>query len=259
VLGLPGYSDFYKGKPITTMSYDWWKGADGTRFTLQEIFLSSLTNFLYDDGREPEGEPSFWGLQKKQAIAHWTNRIELLAMVEETNDGAFYAVPPSGGAVRPNAGPVAVGTFTYALSDQSIKVREAANAAMSRIASTRGLGRFMKLTETQGVYASHPLGGCRMATGPALGVTRHDGAVFGYEGLYCMGSSIIPTSLGVNPSLTIAAVSERCAQALVRQAGDLGLPAAPESLVPGVPPETVGERIVPARPPRRHHRRRSRP
>src|SRR5207253_1005434 len=127
------YADFHKGKPITTMTYDFWVGRsgrefDGTRFNLQEIFLSSLTNFLYDDGREPEGEPSFWGLQKKQAIAHWANRIELLAMVEETNDGAFYAVPPSGGAIRPNAGPVAVGTSSYALSDQSIKVRGAANA-----------------------------------------------------------------------------------------------------------------------------------
>ncbi len=50
VLGLPGYDEFYKGKPITTMSYDWWVGRrshayDGTRFNLQEIFLSTLTNY----------------------------------------------------------------------------------------------------------------------------------------------------------------------------------------------------------------------
>ena len=60
LLGLPGYGQFHKGKPITTMTYDFWAGRrsrrfDGTRFTLQEIFLSSLTNFLYDDGREPAG------------------------------------------------------------------------------------------------------------------------------------------------------------------------------------------------------------
>jgi enediyne biosynthesis protein E9 len=105
VLGLPGYDEFYKGKPITTMSYDWWVGRrghayDGTRFTLQEIFLSTLTNFLYDSGRTVPGGPSFWGLQKKQAVAHRANRIELLAMVEDTNDGTFLAPPrrepPSG-------------------------------------------------------------------------------------------------------------------------------------------------------------------
>src|SRR2546423_1904409 len=63
VLGLPRYADFYKGRPITTMTYDFWVGRrgnrfDGTRFTLQEIFLSTLTNFLYDDGRPPQGQHS---------------------------------------------------------------------------------------------------------------------------------------------------------------------------------------------------------
>jgi enediyne biosynthesis protein E9 len=249
LLGLPEYRHFHQGKPITTMTYDFWVGRrdhrfDGTRFNLQEIFLSSLTNFLYDDGRDPAGDPSWWGLQKKQAIANWANRIELLAMVEDTHDGQFYLTPPSGGAVRPNNGPVSVGTFTYALSEQSIRVREAANAAMKRIAERKGLGRFMKLTETQGAYASHPLGGCRMAESPDLGATDHSGAVFGYEGLYCVDSSIIPTSLGVNPSLTIAAVSERCADLLVRRAADLGLPARPAGMHRGVPSEIVGERVV---------------
>jgi enediyne biosynthesis protein E9 len=251
VLGLPPYHHFYEGKPITTMSYDWWVGRrdnrfDGTRFNLQEIFLSSLTNFLYDDGRDPPGDPSWWGLQKKRAIANWANRIELLAMVEDTHDGQFYAVPPQGGgAVKPNAGPVEVGLFNYGLSEQSIAVREAANAAMKGVAERRGLGRFMKLTETQGAYASHPLGGCRMAASPDLGAVDHTGAVFGYEGLYCIDSSIIPTSLGVNPSLTIAAVSERCAQLLAARAGDLGLPAPPAALRHAIPSEIVGERVVP--------------
>ena len=109
------------------------------------------------------------------------------------------------------AGPVSVGTFTYAQSDQSIRVREAADKAMRRIASRRGLGRFMKLTETQGGYASHPLGGCRMAESAEFGVVDHRCEAFGNEGLFCMDSSAIPTSLGVNPSLTIAAVCERAA------------------------------------------------
>lgn len=248
VLGLPGYADFHKGKPITTMTYDFFAGrpADGTRFTLQEIFLSSLTNFLYDDGRSPPGEPSWWGLQKKDAVAHWANRIELLAMVEDTHDGEFLATAPQGGAVRPNDGPLAIGLFRYELSDQSRRVREAADAAIRSIVERDGLGRFMKLTETDGAYAAHPLGGCRMAESADLGVVDHSGAVFGYEGLYCIDSSIVPTSLGVNPSLTIAALAERCSDLLAERAGDLGLPARPAGLTPRVPEETVGERVVSA-------------
>src|SRR3954452_17883812 len=93
-LGLPGYNEFYKGKPITTMTYDYWVGKrgnehDGTRFNLQEILLSQLTNFLYDDGRGDGSEPSWWGREKKRAISSWDRRIEILAMVEYTSDGEF--------------------------------------------------------------------------------------------------------------------------------------------------------------------------
>jgi choline dehydrogenase-like flavoprotein len=245
VLGLGRYHAFHKGMPITTMSYDWWVGRrghqhDGTRFTLQEIFLSTLTNLLYDDGRAPDGEPSWWGVQKKDAIAHWASRIELLAMVEDTNDGTFLA--PS---IQPNGGPISVGAFSYAMSEQSLRVREAANSAMAKVASTKGLGRFMKLTETRGVYCAHPLGGCRMAESADLGVVDDSGQVFGYEGLHCFGSSIIPTSLGVNPSLTIAAVAERCADKLVARGPALGLPSPPADFQPGTPQEIVGPRVIP--------------
>jgi cholesterol oxidase len=84
-----------------------------------------------------------------------------------------------------------------------------------------------------------------MAESADLGVVDADGAVFGYEGLYCFGSSIIPTSLGVNPSLTIAAVAERNAARLVARGADFGLPQRPATLRPGVPPQTVGDRVVP--------------
>ena len=53
-------------------------------------------------------------------------------MVEDTHDGEFLAPPPYGSHVRPNAGPLGVGPFTYELSDQSVRVREAADAAIRK-------------------------------------------------------------------------------------------------------------------------------
>jgi choline dehydrogenase-like flavoprotein len=253
LLDLPDGPQFFKGKPITTMSYDWWVGKrgherDGTRFTLQEIFLSQLTNFLYDDGGGGGDEPSWWGRGKKRSISRWKDHIEILAMVEDTHDGEFLPLPPpSGSHVQPNGGPVGIGTFAHSFSEQSLRVRESANAAMRSVVERRGLGRFLKLTETEGAYASHPLGGCRMADEAGLGVVGDGGEVFGYEGLFCMDSSVIPTSLGVNPSLTIAAVCERAAVRLVRRAADFGLPAAP----PGFRFRTPGERVGPHRNPGR--------
>ena len=247
-LGLR-YGSFYKGKPITTMTYDFWAGRrgnryDGTRFTLQEIFLSTLTNYLYDDGREPSGEPSFWGLQKKRAISEWNNRIELLAMVEDTNDGEFRIVPPSGGSTKPNAGPVSIGFIRYELSDQSRRVREAPDRAMKAIGERNGLGRLMQLTSTESVYIAHPLGGCRMADAKDLGVVNHRGEVFDNEGLFCMDSSIVPTSLGVNPSLTISALCERAASHLTKRAHLYGLPRRPKGFRHRTPGVILGERAT---------------
>ena len=139
------------------MSYDFWVGKrgnahDGTRFTLQEILLSQLTNFLYDDGRGAGGEPTWWGREKKRSISTWNRHIEILAMVEDTHDGEFFAVPPTGnGHVQPNGGPVGIGLFNYALSravDAGPRARPTRRSA--QIAERRGLGKFLKLTETHG-------------------------------------------------------------------------------------------------------------
>jgi cholesterol oxidase len=63
----------------------------------------------------------------------------------------------------------------------------------------------------------HPLGGCPMADDPADGVVDDLGRVHGQPGLYVLDGSIVPTSLGVNPSKTIAALAERGAAALVEE------------------------------------------
>jgi cholesterol oxidase len=65
----------------------------------------------------------------------------------------------------------------------------------------------------------HPLGGCPMADDPAAGVTDDRGRVHGYDGLYVLDGSIVPTSLGVNPSKTIAALAERGVEHLLAQRG----------------------------------------
>ena len=58
----------------------------------------------------------------------------------------------------------------------------------------------------------HPLGGCNMASSQQHGVVDEYGKVFGYQNLYVVDGAIIPRSIGRNPSKTIAAIAERCAQ-----------------------------------------------
>jgi cholesterol oxidase len=80
---------------------------------------------------------------------------------------------------------------------------------MKKIAVAMG-GRFQDnpLTYLDKMIAVHPLGGCRMAEDPKNGVVNTQGEAFGHPGLYVVDASIIPTSIGPNPSLTIAALAE---------------------------------------------------
>ena len=75
---------------------------------------------------------------------------------------------------------------------------------------------------------AHPLGGCPMGSDASRGVVNTLGAVYRgssgtslYPDLYVADGSIIPSSLGVNPSLTISALSFRIAEKL---AGNNNLP-----------------------------------
>ena len=72
----------------------------------------------------------------------------------------------------------------------------------------------------------HPLGSCNMSDDPCKGVVNHLGQVYVgrtdnccygthpatvYPGLYVADGSIVPTAIGVNPFMTISALSERIA------------------------------------------------
>jgi cholesterol oxidase len=64
-------------------------------------------------------------------------------------------------------------------------------------------------TLLKSLITPHPLGGCSMAERPENGVVNHRGEVFGYRNLYVADGSIVPRAIGLNPSKTIAALSER--------------------------------------------------
>jgi cholesterol oxidase len=63
--------------------------------------------------------------------------------------------------------------------------------------------------ETGEVITAHPLGTCRMADNVFKGVVDENCQVFNYPNLYVVDGSVVPTALGVNPALTIAAIAER--------------------------------------------------
>ncbi len=88
------------------------------------------------------------------------------------------------------------------------------------------------LTNTAGAFdatsiaVSHPLGGCIMGKNASGGVADEFGRVFDstklgdrpfYEKLYIADASVIPTALGVNPTLTISALALRIGDQIIKE------------------------------------------
>ncbi len=57
---------------------------------------------------------------------------------------------------------------------------------------------------------AHVLGGCPMGLSAEDGVIGVDHQVFGHPGLYVVDGAAVSANVGVNPSLTITALAERC-------------------------------------------------
>jgi len=122
------------------------------------------------------------------------------------------------------------------------EIRESLNALASVIAEKPDakfenpfLSNLSGDLNAKSIVLSHPLGGCRMAESVADGVADEFGRVFdktkgtkrAYKGLYIADASIIPTALGINPSLTISALSLRIVDNLIDNDLALLLPAPP--------------------------------
>ncbi|HEU4731178.1 MAG TPA: GMC oxidoreductase, partial [Kofleriaceae bacterium] len=60
--------------------------------------------------------------------------------------------------------------------------------------------------------AYHPLGTARMGRDPQSSVVDPDHRVHDVEALYVVDGSAVPTSLGVNPQVTIMAMATRAAE-----------------------------------------------
>ncbi|MFH1468308.1 MAG: GMC family oxidoreductase [Pseudomonadota bacterium] len=104
-----------------------------------------------------------------------------------------------------------------------------ANAAANAIAQASGGTAATAFSEVllNRPLTAHLLGGCSMAADPEHGVVDRHGRVFGHLGLYVCDGAIVSANLGVNPSLTIAALAEHCMAAVPpKQAAVSGQPSA---------------------------------
>jgi long-chain-alcohol oxidase len=66
------------------------------------------------------------------------------------------------------------------------------------------------------VASAHPQGGCRMGRGPEASAVNSYGQLYGAHNIFVCDASIFPTSVKVNPYLSVMAFADRTAECLTR-------------------------------------------
>jgi cholesterol oxidase len=107
--------------------------------------------------------------------------------------------------------------ITWDYERENRELIEKMDAAMREVSALYGgtYAPLMSWSIFRRIITVHSLGGCHLSDSPDAGVVSAEGEVHGYPGLFVADGSVIPTSIGFHPVMTISAVSERIAEAVV--------------------------------------------
>lgn len=67
------------------------------------------------------------------------------------------------------------------------------------------------------LFSAHLMGSCRMSSDESLGATNSEGEVHGVKNLFIGDASVFPTTLGVNPMITIMSLSKRTSRFIAKR------------------------------------------
>jgi enediyne biosynthesis protein E9 len=170
-------------------------------------------------------------MSKRELTRHWASWLNVLAMTEDGNEGVFGTPPPTGSFTR-LASAASLGQITYRPSPQTTRGWRLADDRIRHIVERDGVGRFVEWTASPNALTAHPLSSCRIGDDPATSACDSGHELRGHPGLFVTDGASVPTSLCVNPSLTIAALAERAAHAINRRASSYGVRARSDVPIP---------------------------
>ncbi len=229
LLGLeraPGvaYDAFPIGKPISSMTFDYLdpSAPEFSRFGLQQIYFPPITNIL-----PGVDEPPVWfGIDKRALTSRWRSWLTVLAMTEDANEGFFGPPPATGDFTRIGPG-AAAGQLRYDISPETTHGFDLSDAASRSIMTLDGLASLHLVKSTKKIQCAHPLASCRIGDDPETSALDDQHELRGHPGIFVTDASSVPTSLCVNPSLTIGALAERASSILLRRAAEYGIAVKP--------------------------------
>jgi len=98
-------------------------------------------------------------------------------------------------------------------TDQDLRRRKDGTGVLKEILSASGA---KEVIESPYYFGLHLMGGARMGVDPQTAVVAPDFRLYGQKNIYVCDSSLIPNAPGINPGLTIMALSHRLSEELIR-------------------------------------------
>jgi cholesterol oxidase len=234
--GYSGNGDFLGSIQNSRTDLEPWKGPDVTsviryfesapRFTMAAPTFNRAVMTVLASRRQGGGRllkvlsPLLWPLM--EWIIPWAFRSGYLTKPARSRAGDparmtnLFAIgrDNANGRVRLKRGRLDI-EWDYARENRELTQKML--AAMQEVADVYG-GTFAPLITWNifnRIITVHSLGGCHLSDSPQVGVVSTHGEVHGYPGLFVADGSVIPSSIGFHPVMTISAVSERIAEAVV--------------------------------------------
>ncbi|XP_010676697.2 long-chain-alcohol oxidase FAO4A [Beta vulgaris subsp. vulgaris] len=102
---------------------------------------------------------------------------------------------------------------THHNSGESINVKKATYHEFEKFVKRESSKEIQGLSTP--VASAHQMGSCKMGVDPRTSVVNQMGESWDVEGLYIADSSVFPTALGVNPMVTVQAISYCTAQSVL--------------------------------------------
>ena len=231
VLGLTreagvGYRANQIGKGPTVANWDRLTAdlPEYERYSLEQLYFPpGLGTILAQVAADGDG-PRWFGKRKKEMLERWQDWLTIFQMTEDDNEGVFGPPPATGNAARISQQMLGRGALSYHPTANTRRGWELADAECKEIIEGQGLGTVEPWTnDVVGAYTVHPLASCRIGDDPATSALTPDHELRGHPGIFVTDGSSVPGALTVNPAMTIAALAERAAPAIVAAARERGI------------------------------------
>lgn len=162
------------------------------------------------------------------ALTRWMDAQDRVAqfglMVRDGGDGRVLAGPDGRAIVRYDLSPRSLGRLRKGAAILAeLLLRGGGScvlAAMGPVTEVADLPSARRIATTEfapedvHLLGAHPLGTMRLGASPEAGVIDFEHRLFGTDNVYVVDGGAVPTSLGVNPQMTIMALALRAAEAL---------------------------------------------